>query len=79
METNVYMMIFKNTMDAVKGQRTFDENNFTYNLMPAPTSITGCCGISLIFREDVYNKIKNIKIEYKNIYIKKENGFEVII
>lgn len=78
MEINIYMMIFKNTMDAVKGQRIFDENSFIYNLMPAPTSITGCCGTSLIFKEDVYNRISSLNIEYKNIYIKKENGFELV-
>lgn len=78
MNTSIYIMIFKNTTDAIKGQRTFDECGFAYRLMPAPTSLTGCCGNSLVFYEDVYSELKNVNIEYKNVYIKRENGIEIV-
>lgn len=78
MKSNVYIMIFKNTTDTMKAQRVFEKNNFQYNIMPTPSGIIGSCGMSLIFTEEVYEKLKSIDIQYKEIYIKVGLNFELV-
>lgn len=75
-----YIIVYKNTYDAMSSEKILNENNFDFKIMPTPTSITQSCGICTRFTK--YNEVeevinKNI-VEYKNIYKKTKDGFEII-
>ena len=42
---NYYIIVFKNTYDAMAGERKLNELNFSFKIMPTPTSIAMSCGI----------------------------------
>lgn len=71
---NYYIIVFKNTHDAMSGEKKLKELNYELRIMPTPTLITQSCGICI--RIESEEKIKRIIdgniIEFKNIY-KKEN------
>lgn len=77
---NYYIVVFKNTHDAMAAEKKLTELNYKFRIMPTPTSITMSCGICV--RLDDKNQINNILegdiLEYKNIYFKEENGYKVI-
>lgn len=72
-----YIIIFKNTLDAMNGERILKENNYTFKMMPTPTSITQSCGICIRVEEEKIIKeiIDKELIIYKKIYIKEDNKF----
>ena len=71
---NYYIIVFKNTHDAMSGEKKLKELNYELRIMPTPTLITQSCGICI--RIESEEKIKRIIdgniIEFKNIY-KKDN------
>jgi len=76
-----YIIVFKNTLDAMNGEKVLKEEKFIFKMMPTPTAITQSCGICVRMEEKKYiDKIieRNI-INYKNIYIKEENVFKEVI
>lgn len=76
-----YIIVFKNTLDAMNGEKILKEENFIFKMMPTPTAITQSCGICIRLEDKKYiDEIidRNI-IRYKNIYIKEENNFKEII
>lgn len=77
---NYYIVVFKNTHNAMAAEKKLTELNYKFRIMPTPTSITMSCGICV--RLDDKNQINNILegdiLEYKNIYFKEENGYKVI-
>ena len=77
---NYYIVVFKNTHDAMSAEKKLNELNYKFRIMPTPTSITMSCGICV--RLDDKDLINNILegdiLEYKNIYFKEENGYKVI-
>ena len=75
-----FIIIYKNTFDAMEAERIFNEKGFKFKIMPTPTSITQSCGICI--RIESEEKIKRIIdgniIEFKNIY-KKENTEYILV
>ncbi|MBU5454304.1 DUF3343 domain-containing protein [Caproiciproducens sp. MSJ-32] len=75
-----YVIVFKNTLDAMSAEKKLKESNFEFKIMPTPTSITQSCGICVRIenKEDIDNIISSNLIVYKNIYRKNENEFTKI-
>ena len=76
-----YIIVFKNTLDAMNGEKTLKEEKFVFKMMPTPTAITQRCGICVRIEEKKYidEIIQRNIINYKNIYIKEENVFKAVI
>ena len=72
-----YVIVFKNTYDAMNAEKKLKELNFEFNIMPTPTTITMSCGICVrMTSEQSIDDIKNNKIiEFKNIYKKTSNEY----
>ena len=75
-----YIIVYKNTHDAMMAEQTLGKYDFSFRIMPTPTSITPSCGICTRFelKEEVDRIINENIVEYKNIYHKNNNGFELI-
>ena len=77
---NYYIIVFKNTHDAMSAEQKLSGLNYKFRIMPTPTLITQSCGICIrIEEEEELNKIisSNI-IEFKNIYKKEEANYKMI-
>lgn len=72
-----YIIIFKNTLDAMNGEKILKENKYNFKMMPTPTSITQSCGICIRIEDEKIIKeiIDKELIVYKKIYIKEDNNF----
>ena len=75
-----YIIVYKNTYDAMSSEKILNENKFNFKIMPTPTSITQSCGICTRFTkyDEVEQVINNNIVEYKNIYKKTKDGCEKI-
>lgn len=75
-----YIIVYKNTHDAMAADKKFTELGVKFRVMPTPTSITQSCGICT--RIDEINNVKelldNDEFEFKNIYVKEEEGFTLV-
>lgn len=78
---NYFIIIFKNTHDAMSAEKNLDEKGIKLRIMPTPTTITQSCGICVRIenREIVDNIIKDKIIEFKNIYSRESDGYNKII
>ena len=77
---NYYIIVFKNTHDAMSAEQKLSGLNYKFRIMPTPTLITQSCGICIrVEEEEELNKIisSNI-IEFKNIYKKEEAKYITI-
>lgn len=76
-----YIVVFKNTLDAMNGEKVLKDENMIFKMMPTPTAITQSCGICIRIEEKKYidEIISKEIIRYKNIYEKDENQFKEII
>ena len=76
-----YIIVFKNTLDAMNREKILKEENFIFKMMPTPTAITQSCGICIRIEEKKYidEIIERNILRYKNIYTKEENIFKEII
>ena len=74
---NYYIIVFKNTYDAMAAEKKLGELNAEFRIMPTPTTITMSCGICLRIKEkkSVKEIIENKTFEYKNIYFRNEEGY----
>lgn len=74
---NYYIIVFKNTYDAMAAEKKLGELNVEFRIMPTPTTITMSCGICV--RMDKENSVKEIidnkPFEFKNIYFRNEEGY----
>lgn len=72
-----YIIIFKNTLDAMNGEKILKENRYNFKMMPTPTSITQSCGICIRIEDEKIIKeiVDKELIVYKKIYIKEDNKF----
>lgn len=77
---NYYIIVFKNTYDAMAAEKKLKELNFDFKIMPTPTTITMSCGICVrMDKEENMDLIRNNDIvEYKNIYIRDNAGYILI-
>ena len=64
-----YIIVFKNTLDAMSGEKTVKEMGLSFRMMPTPTSITQSCGLCVrLDDEEAVNKVINEgNISYNNI------------
>lgn len=76
-----YIMVYKNTHNAMEADKKLTELGISFRVMPTPTAITQSCGIcTRVDDEDVINDIiKNNILEFKNIYCKNIDKFEKIL
>ena len=55
---NYYIIVFKNTHDAMSAEQKLNGLNYDFRIMPTPTLITQSCGICI--RIESEEKIKRI-------------------
>lgn len=74
-----YLLTFKNTMDAIKGEDVLKKAKIDISIMPTPTFITKSCGISIRLDKANFKKaldcIREKKMNVKGIYERLEQGF----
>ncbi|WP_238919010.1 DUF3343 domain-containing protein [Clostridium sp. YIM B02555] len=77
---NYYIIVFKNTYDAMAAEKRMKELNFNFRIMPTPTSITMSCGICIRIEEEeeIHTIIKNNIIEFKNIYFRDNDSYIIV-
>lgn len=77
-----YIITFKNTYNAMEGEKVLKKENINNQVMPTPTVITRSCGISLKIEEDEYPKIEQIigkrEIKPKSILYRSENSYKIV-
>lgn len=75
-----YIIVFKNTYDAMSAEKKLAELNYRFKIMPTPTSITMSCGICVRIdeKEQIDSILYNDILEYKNIYLKDNDGYRLI-
>ncbi|WP_317312314.1 DUF3343 domain-containing protein [Clostridium thermobutyricum] len=74
-----YIMVFKNTHDAMAAEKSLEEKGYSFRIMPTPTSITQSCGICVRFEnEEELIKAKKEDFEYKNTYLREGNSYKEI-
>ena len=74
---NYYIIVYKNTHDAMAAEKRLEELKKSFKIMPTPTSITLSCGICVrIDEKDVIDSILNSNaLEFKNIYFKNDKEY----
>ena len=77
---NYYIIVFKNTHDAMSAEQKLNELNYKFRIMPTPTLITQSCGICIRVEdeEELKKIISNNTIDFKGIYKKEESNYIVI-
>lgn len=78
---NYYIIVFKNTHDAMAAEKKLNELHFNFRIMPTPTSITMSCGICVSMNEknEIDKVINGDILEYKNIYNRNSEGYILMI
>ena len=77
---NYYIIVFKNTHDAMSAEQKLNGLNYKFRIMPTPTLITQSCGICIRLEEEekVNEIINNNTVELKNVYKKEEANYVLI-
>ena len=77
---NYYIIVFKNTHDAMSAEQKLNGLNYKFRIMPTPTLITQSCGICIRIEEEekVNEIINNNTVEFKNVYKKEEDNYVLI-
>lgn len=75
-----YIIVYKNTHDAMEADKRFNEMKVECKIMPTPTTITQSCGFCTRLHDkiNIDELIKESNIEFKNIYKKQEDGYVAI-
>ena len=75
-----YIIVFKNTLDAMSGEKAVKEMGLSGRMMPTPTSITQSCGLCVrLDDEESVNKVINEgNMSYKNIYKRENNEYSMV-
>lgn len=66
-----YLLVFKNTTDALVGEEDLKKNAIPHAVYPTPPQILGSCGISLRFTEMELEKVEETLrsgLNYKALY-----------
>ncbi|GKU25832.1 hypothetical protein CFB3_00240 [Clostridium folliculivorans] len=75
-----YIMVFKNTHDAIGAEKFIKSNELEVVVMPTPTYITQSCGICIKLNDTVLSAIEcelNNKINFKSIYLIGNEGLKL--
>lgn len=77
---NYYIIVFKNTYDAMAAEKKLKELNLNFKIMPTPTSITMSCGICIRVdkKEEIGIVLNENVLEYKNVYFKDNEGYILV-
>ena len=77
---NYYIIVFKNTYDAMAAEKKLKESNLSFKIMPTPTAITMSCGICVRIdkKDEIDSVINNDILEYKNIYFRDKQGYILV-
>lgn len=77
---NYYIIVFKNTYDAMAAEKKLKELNLNFKIMPTPTSITMSCGICIRVdkKEEIDIVLNENVLEYKNVYFKDNEGYILV-
>ena len=72
-----YIIVFKNTHDAMAADKMLKESGYEFKIMPTPTTITMSCGICVRIddKEQIESILKDDVLVYKNIYHKEQGGY----
>ena len=77
-----YLLTFKNTHDAIGGERVLKEKELMIAVMPTPTSMTKSCGLSIRVSEEAIEEVKALisrnELTVKEIYLYVDRKFTVI-
>lgn len=74
-----FIIVFKNTHDAIEAEDRILEKDFKIRIMPTPTSITQSCGICVRFDEkEILEDLLALNFEYKAVYERDSNGYSLI-
>lgn len=72
-----YIMVFKNTHDAMNAEKVLKEKGYKFRIMPTPTTITQSCGICVrVDSEEILKEIMNEGLDQKNIYLRDSEGYK---
>ena len=73
-----FIIVFKNTHDAMSGEKKLGEFDFKFRIMPTPTTITQSCGICIRIEdvEQLNRIIESNLINFKAIYKRDSSGYE---
>ncbi|QAA30418.1 DUF3343 domain-containing protein [Clostridium manihotivorum] len=75
-----YIMVFKNTHDAIGTEKFIKNKGLNIMVMPTPTYITQSCGICIRFNDEVLSNIEgdlDKEINFKNIYLINQAGLTI--
>lgn len=74
---NYFIIVFKNTLDAMTAERALKEKDFEFKMMPTPTAITQSCGLCVRIekKELIDYVISENLVAFKNIYEKSNEGY----
>ena len=72
-----YIIVFKNTHDAMNGEKVLQEKGVAIRIMPTPTLITQSCGICIRIEDknEIDKIIEENTLIYKSIYKKNNEGY----
>ena len=77
-----YLLTFKNTYDAMNGEKILKEAVLNPIIVPTPTNVTKSCGLSIRVENNVIYRIKELmqenKLVVKEIYVYKDRTFIVV-
>lgn len=77
-----YILIFKNTHDALYCEKLLIEMKISINIIPTPSNVARSCGISIginyVDLDQIKKGILDNKIRVKEIYDVKKNTFIVL-
>lgn len=74
---NYFIIVFKNTHDAMNGEKKLLQQNYSIRIMPTPTAITQSCGICIRIEDEkeIQKIIQTELITFKEIYQKTNEGY----
>lgn len=77
-----YLLTFKNTHDAIGGEKVLKARKLMPVVMPTPTSMTKSCGLSIKVSKESIEEVKILinknELNIKDIYLYIDRKFTVI-
>jgi len=77
-----YLLTFKNTHDAIGGEKALKENELKPIVVPTPTTMTKSCGLSIRVSALVLEEVRILsnegKIHIKDMYVYRDKAFTII-